>query len=100
MPKVRAVAVSDSQLRSETEGAAVILLRTLGVPKILGQESEVVPDERVLRVEFGGSLEIGARSYSSVNSILKNNLDRQRPATSADGPAIAHDNIRGPTYFH
>jgi transposase len=46
------------------------------------------------------ALEIGARSYSSVNSILKNNLDRQRPAMPADGPAIAHDNIRGPTYFH
>ena len=46
------------------------------------------------------ALEIGARSYSSVNSILKNNLDRQQPATSADGPAIVHDNIRGPTYFH
>jgi transposase len=46
------------------------------------------------------ALEIGARSCSSVNSILKNNLDRQRPAMSADGPAIAHDNIRGPTYFH
>ena len=28
------------------------------------------------------ALEIGARSYSSVNSILKNNLDRQRPATA------------------
>jgi transposase len=46
------------------------------------------------------ALEIGARSYSSVNSILKNNLDRQQPATSADRPAIAHDNIRGPTYFN
>jgi transposase len=46
------------------------------------------------------ALEIGARSYSSVNSILKNNLDRKRPATPADGPTIAHDNIRGPTYFH
>jgi transposase len=46
------------------------------------------------------ALDIGARSYSSVNSILKNHLDRQRPATPADGPAIAHDNIRGPTYFH
>jgi len=46
------------------------------------------------------ALEIGARSYSSVNSILKNDLDRRRPATPADGPAIAHDNIRGPTYFH
>jgi transposase len=46
------------------------------------------------------ALDIGARSYSSVNSILKNNLDRRRPAVPADGPAIAHDNIRGPTYFH
>jgi transposase len=54
------------------------------------------------RVEAACSraLKIGARSYSSVNSILKNNLDRQRSAMSADGPAIAHDNIRGPTYFH
>ncbi len=32
------------------------------------------------------ALEIGARSYSSVNSILKNNLDRQRPATPRTGP--------------
>jgi transposase len=48
----------------------------------------------------GRALEIGARSYSSVNSILKNNIDRRRPATPADGPAIAHDNIRGATYFH
>jgi transposase len=46
------------------------------------------------------ALEIGARSYGSVNSILKNNLDRKRPETPADGPAITHDNIRGPTYFH
>jgi transposase len=48
----------------------------------------------------GRALEIGARSYSSVKSILKNNLDRQRPDTPADGPAITHDNIRGPNYFH
>ena len=53
-----------------------------------------------LEAACGRALEIGARSYTSVNSILKNNLDRQRPATPADGPAIAHDNIRGPTYFH
>jgi transposase len=46
------------------------------------------------------AIEISARSYSSVNSILRNNLDRQRPAVAADGPAIAHANIRGPTYFH
>jgi transposase len=53
-----------------------------------------------LEAACGRALEIGARSYSSVNSILKNNLDRRRPDTPADGPAIAHDNIRGPTYFH
>ena len=46
------------------------------------------------------ALEIGARSYTSVPSILKTNLDRKRPAPATDGPAIAHDNIRGPRYFH
>jgi transposase len=46
------------------------------------------------------ALEIGARSYTSVNSILKNNLDRRRPETATDGPAISHANIRGPGYFH
>ncbi len=30
----------------------------------------------------------------------KNDIDRRRPVTPADGPAIAHDNIRAPTYFH
>jgi transposase len=46
------------------------------------------------------ALDIGARSYSSVTSILKNNLDRRRPAPATDGPAITHANIRGPRYFH
>jgi hypothetical protein len=46
------------------------------------------------------ALEIGARSYTSVSSILKNNLDRRRPAMATDGPAIPHPNIRGPSYFH
>jgi transposase len=53
------------------------------------------------------ALAIGARSYRSVVSILRTNADlarhrhddRNRPATAADG-TIAHDNIRGPTYFH
>jgi transposase len=46
------------------------------------------------------ALEVGARSYTSVSSILKNNLDRQRSAPATDGPAITHSNIRGPGYFH
>ena len=46
------------------------------------------------------ALEIGARSYTSVTSILKTNLDRTPPAAATDGPAIQHDNIRGSRYFH
>jgi transposase len=46
------------------------------------------------------ALAIGARSYTSVTSILKNNLDRQRLPSATDGPAIVHANIRGPRYFH
>ncbi len=46
------------------------------------------------------ALEIGARSYTSVKSILKNNLDRKRPDEPTDGPAIMHPNIRGAHYFH
>ena len=46
------------------------------------------------------ALDIGARSYTSVNSILKNSLDRKRPASATDGPAIIHSNIRGAGYFH
>jgi len=46
------------------------------------------------------ALEINARSYKSVNSILKNNLHRRRPEPAADGPAISHPNIRGAGYYH
>ena len=53
-----------------------------------------------LEAACGRALEIGARSFTSVNSILKNNLESKRPAPAADGPVIAHDNIRGPRYFH
>ena len=44
--------------------------------------------------------EIGGLSYSSVKSILRNNLHRRRPETPAEGPAITHPNIRGASYFH
>jgi transposase len=46
------------------------------------------------------ALVIGARSYTSVKSILNTRLDRKRPEQAADGPAIAHDNIRGGDYYH
>ena len=53
-----------------------------------------------LEAACGRAIEIGARSFTSVNSILKNNLDAKRPAAAADGPSIAHPNIRGSGYFH
>ena len=47
------------------------------------------------------AIEIGARTYGSVKSILDNNLDR-RPAQkrAADGTPILHPNIRGPRYYN
>ena len=46
------------------------------------------------------ALEISATSYSSLASILKNNLERRAPRQATDGPAIDHSNIRGPHHFH
>ena len=47
-------------------------------------------------------LEIGARSYGSVQSILRHGLDRQPSAASArDGELpLIHPNIRGSRYYH
>jgi transposase len=46
------------------------------------------------------ALRIHARSYSSVVSILKNNLDRRPPTAAPDQPPLLHANIRGPGYYH
>jgi hypothetical protein len=43
------------------------------------------------------ALALGARSYSSVVTILKNRQDA-RPA--APQPSLLHENIRGPDYYH
>jgi transposase len=47
------------------------------------------------------AIDIGARTYGSVKSILDNNLDR-RPTRqrAADGTPILHVNIRGPRYYN
>lgn len=46
-------------------------------------------------------LEIGARSYGSVQSILRHGLDRQTPAAAPDsGLPSPHRNIRGSGYYH
>ena len=46
------------------------------------------------------ALEINARSYSSIQSILKNRLDSKPRTRAAEEPAITHLNIRGADYFH
>ncbi len=46
------------------------------------------------------ALSIGAPTYRSVASILKNALDRQQHSTAADVPLPRHDNVRGPDYYH
>ena len=47
------------------------------------------------------ALAIGACSYKSVESILKNGLDKKPlPAVTVESPAIEHDNLRGPDYYH
>jgi transposase len=47
-------------------------------------------------------LEIGARSYGSINSILQNGLDRQPLQRAAQAPELPldHPNIRGSRYYH
>jgi len=55
------------------------------------------------RVEAAATraLEIGARTYGSVKSILDNNLDRHSaPRRAASDEAILHPNIRGARYYN
>jgi transposase len=47
------------------------------------------------------AIEIGARTYGSVKSILDARLDRRpAPKRPADTAPILHPNIRGPRYYH
>jgi transposase len=46
------------------------------------------------------ALAIGARSYTSVHSILRNNLDRVVTGPAAEAPVLHHANIRGSRYYH
>jgi transposase len=46
-------------------------------------------------------IDIGARSYTSIVSILRNNLDRAyRPQPVPDEPPVQHSNFRGGRYYH
>ena len=46
-------------------------------------------------------LDIGARSYGSIQSILKHGLDRRPPRPARQGELLpTHPNIRGSRYYH
>jgi transposase len=66
-----------------------------GIVKLVGR----FPSERV-EAACERALAVGARSYKSVKSILDTKLDRKQSEKAADGPAIVHGNIRGPTFYH
>ena len=54
------------------------------------------------RVEAACSraLDIGARTYGSVKSILANGLDQVAAASPASANPVEHSNIRGSRYYH
>lgn len=56
--------------------------------------------DKRLEAACGRALAIGTKSFRSVESILKNNLD-QRKISEEDEPAppVRHSNIRGPHYY-
>ena len=46
-------------------------------------------------------IDIGARTYGSIASILRNNLDRtSRPQPVPDAAPVQHENLRGGDYYH
>jgi len=46
------------------------------------------------------ALQIGAHSYRSLESILRRGLDQQALSDVPSTPSPAHDNVRGPGYYH
>jgi len=68
----------------------------LGIVRLVGSYGAV-------RVEAAAerAIDIGAKTYGSVKSILDNKLDRKpAPKRAADAAPILHPNIRGPRYYH
>lgn len=92
-PSVAALCALILEERSHPEQGFRACLGIVRLVKAFGQE----------RVEAAAAraLEIGARTFGSVKSILDNNLDR-RPARErpTDAPPILHPNIRGPRDYN
>ncbi len=92
-PSTAALCALILEERSHPEQGFRACLGIVRLVKAFGQE----------RVDAAAAraLEIGARTYGSVKSILDNNLDRQAaPKRAEDSLAIQHRNIRGSRYYH
>ena len=95
-----------AEIGASTSALVEIILRERTHPEqgfrscvgIIGLVKSYGPER--LEAASARALEIGARSYTSVKSILETKRDRHRPEPATDGPAIVHGNIRGSTYFH
>jgi transposase len=55
--------------------------------------------EQRLEAASGRALQIGARSYRSLASILERGLDAVELAETISPPALAHANVRGADYY-
>jgi transposase len=96
-----------ARIGSATTGLVELILKTkphpeqgfracLGILRLV----RVYGTERVEAACQRG-IDIGARTYGSIVSILRNNLDRAyRPQPVPDAPSVQHNNIRGGGYFH
>jgi transposase len=60
--------------------------------------AKIYPHER-LDAAAARALAIGGLSYKSIESILRNNLDRERVPELPDTLTLHHENIRGSAYF-
>ena len=70
------------------------------MPRHHRASSEPTAPTRVEAASRRGN-DIGATTYGSIASILKNGLDKAYANSKApDGPPIRHANIRGRGYYH
>lgn len=92
-PHARAVVESLLHQRRHPQQGYRACLGILRFGKTFGEDRLEAACERAIA--------IGAMSYSSLKSILKNGLDKKRASAPAQTCLpLAHANVRGPDYYH
>jgi len=94
-----------SKIGPHTEQLAEIILASRNYPQqayrtLLGilRLGKSYTDQR-LEAACGRAVAIGAQSFRSVESILKNGLDQREIHEEEPSPPVRHDNIRGSKYY-